>query len=85
VKYSTWEAKQRLTPVIPVTQEAEIREIAVQVHGGQNVNRTPKPNVYACDPSYAGGVCRRTAGPGKTQAPIQKITIAKRPEAWLKW
>jgi hypothetical protein len=56
---------QLLVPVIPATQEAEIRRITVQGQPGEKGQKDvisiskPSMEAHACDPSYAKGLSRR--------------------------
>jgi hypothetical protein len=52
-------------PVIPTSQETEIRKIVVQGHSKKKLVKYPSQEiesgvlVYTCDPSHARGIGRR--------------------------
>jgi hypothetical protein len=67
-------------PIVPVTQEVEIRRLMVQVQSMEKVSETSHLNnkpgmvVYACHPSYAGGMNRRIA----VQSSLGKTSLFKK-------
>jgi hypothetical protein len=75
---------QWLTPVIPATQEVEIRRIAVQGQSKQKVRDTPPPSqqkklgrvVHPCYSNHAGNIRKITvqASLGKNMRFFSKIT-----------